>query len=422
MRAVIKNASETHSGNLIWSKPYIYPKYELRNAINNLKNLGYWISSFPEGDGICFKHETKTEMNVFNDFRVSFPWMTITEYSTSKDFDYQKDIFDYQIVIMPLSRLKIDSIIHAGKYSIYPSSEFILDEINILKSRNPLRNYITDFTGTSKEVFESNPLIVFSTNSINYESYNQMDASQDEDLIRQLSNETNPIMDLVKYYHGEYFYPEIMSANAGLWDEKYSTAMIYFPSKNIAHYQAREVEVKTFIKSIGIDLISCDLIEVNPILNFELNETGNIAKHALRLNSNILESDDLTIKFVLIMTLFEYLAFPYDYKSFRVVKGKIGLHVADNKTEYDKLMIRFEELTAGLKKNDGSKDRIMGLRTSIIHLGKRIEDLIPLKEKQKELFQELQFYVKSVIDDMIAYSYLSWIDFEKEREKLKQRL
>jgi len=212
-----------------------------------------------------------------------------------------------------------------------------------------------------------------------------------------------------------------MLSNAGLWDEKYSTALIYFTQQRIGHIQAREVEVKTFIKGLGIDLTKNDLIEINPLLNFDLNETGNIAKHALRLNSTILETDDLTLKFILIMTLFEYLAYPYNFEKFIMVKKKIGLHVATNNSNYLKLMTRFEELTAGLKTNNNSGERKMGLRTSIIHLGKRIEDLIPLSEDQNELFKELQNYTRLVINDLISFSGLSWNGFEKEREKMKHK-
>ena len=402
--------------------PYIYPKNELEDAIKTMEQLGYWVSCFPEGDGLCFKHETKSEKDVFSDFRVNFPWMVIKEYSVDEEFDYQKDILDYQIVIMPISRLRCENIIHAGKYSIYPNDEFTFNKINIKESKNPLRNHVTDLTQVSVHTFRSYPIIIFTTKSIDYDSYNSMDQTQDEGLIKKLSRETDLIMDLVKFYHGEYFHPEYMVANTGLWDEKYSTAMIYFPKQDIAHIQAREVEVKTFIKSLGIELTHNDFIEINPMLNFEINETGNIAKHALRLNSTILETDDLTMKFSLIMTLFEYMAYPYEYERFQKVKSKIGLHAASNKTNYHKLMQRFEELTAGLKKNDGTKDRIMGLRTSIIHLGKRIEDLIPLKENQQKLFEELQSYTKSVIDDMISFSHLTWEEFEQEREKLKLNL
>ncbi|MCV9389150.1 hypothetical protein [Reichenbachiella ulvae] len=422
MRAVIKNATETHYGNLIWMPPYLYPKYELEKAIKAMETMGYYISCFPEGDGLCFKHETKPEKEIFNDFKVNFRWMVIKEYSRGEEFNFQKDILDYQIIIMPISRLRCENIIHAGKYSIYPNDEFPFNTINIKASKNPLRDHVTSLTQVSVDTYRSHPIIVFTTKLIDHDSYNSMDQTQDEGLIKKLSQETDLIMDLVKYYHGEYFHPEYMVANTGLWAEKYSTAMIYFPKQNVAHIQAREVEVKTFIKSLGIDLIHNDFIEINPMLNFEINETGNIAKHALRLNSTILETDDLTMKFSMIMTLFEHMANPYEYEKFQIVKGKIGLHATSNKTNYHKLMQRFEELTAGLKKNDGSKDRILGVRTSIIHLGKRIEDLIPIKENQKKLFEELQSYTKSVIDDMISFSHLTWDEFELEREKLKLNL
>lgn len=67
-------------GNLMWEPPFD-PLYEgpLRRSIEALKALGYWVSRFPEGDGLVFDREDYSPETVLADFRSAFPWMTIIE-------------------------------------------------------------------------------------------------------------------------------------------------------------------------------------------------------------------------------------------------------------------------------------------------------------------------------------------------------
>lgn len=104
---------------------------------------------------------------------------------------------------------------------------------------------------------------------------------------------------------------------------------------------------------------------------------------------------------------------------FEDVKKEISCHVAKNQQSYKKLLDRFYELT-------GQKDEItgefIGLRTKIIHLGYRLEDIITDQKEIAKLFRELNGYIGKVLSDMINNSNMTWQEFINYRDMLKTSL
>jgi hypothetical protein len=117
------------------------------------------------------------------------------------------------------------------------------------------------------------------------------------------------------------------------------------------------------------------------------------------------------------MSLFEYLAYPYDFKKFEKVKKEIACHVAKSRQQYEKISSRFLELT-GEKDEKGS---YTGYRTRIVHLGEGLEQLLD-DQQIKNLFIELSQYLGTVIQDMINYAHYSWDEFINYRDILKNSL
>jgi hypothetical protein len=114
------------------------------------------------------------------------------------------------------------------------------------------------------------------------------------------------------------------------------------------------------------------------------------------------------------MSLIEFLAFPDEYKKFSDVSKIISRYVAKNAKEYQDLLERFNDLTG---RKDPETNEIIGLRTRIVHLGDKIETILP-DDALKMLFLELQIYIKAVIDHMIQYSDLSWDEYLDLRNQL----
>ena len=49
-------------GNLVWRKnDFSVRKAEIFSSISQLRDMGYWASSFPEGDGIIFTENTENK-------------------------------------------------------------------------------------------------------------------------------------------------------------------------------------------------------------------------------------------------------------------------------------------------------------------------------------------------------------------------
>ncbi|PCI28644.1 MAG: hypothetical protein COB67_05910 [SAR324 cluster bacterium] len=145
-------------------------------------------------------------------------------------------------------------------------------------------------------------------------------------------------------------------------------------------------------------------------------DVGKLVIHAFSLYAQIIKTDSASSKFVQILSLLEFLAYPTEYKNFKDVKKIIARYVIKNTNtiEYQNLLKRFEELTG--KKDADKKD--IGLRTRIVHIGDRIENLVPTLKEREALFKELNEYVKCVINHMIEHSNLSMNEYSIEKEKL----
>ena len=111
----------------------------------------------------------------------------------------------------------------------------------------------------------------------------------------------------------------------------------------------------------------------------------------------------------------EFLAYPEDYKTFKEVKKVVARYVARSRTEYQKILDRFLELTG---KKDPTSSKIIGYRTRIVHIGEKIEDIVETDDDLKLLFLELHSYVKAMLDHMISYSHLDLSEYRKERDRL----
>ena len=200
----------------------------------------------------------------------------------------------------------------------------------------------------------------------------------------------------------------------GTWEgsKDYIGALLYnHKEKEGVLIAGSAIECSIVVKGIGLEI---DQPLSYPLPDKEAGEVSSIAAHALSLSSDAMVSPNQTIKFVRMMTLFEFLANPYEYENWSKSKGNIICHCVKDKKAYHKLIERFKELTSD--KTNGVES---GLRTLIVHQGKLIEELLPNLDQRNSLFQELQIYSGKVISDMINNSSSTWPQFCDYRKKLK---
>jgi len=130
----------------------------------------------------------------------------------------------------------------------------------------------------------------------------------------------------------------------------------------------------------------------------------------------MLEANNPTSFFIQALSLLEFLADPNEYRKFEEVKKIIARYVARNAADYDALLNRFRELTS---KQEETTGRQIGYRTLMVHMGKRLEDIVPDVEQRKCLFLELDKYIRAVMDHMIDHSEIGFDDYLEIREALQ---
>lgn len=79
--AVLLPPHHEYTGNLLWNASDVVGREsEIGSSISQLRELGYWASAFPEGDGVTFTEESGKKRNdeLVSDVRSCFDWLNIS--------------------------------------------------------------------------------------------------------------------------------------------------------------------------------------------------------------------------------------------------------------------------------------------------------------------------------------------------------
>lgn len=337
------------------------------------------------------------------------------------------------LAILPISRFIIEEEFRIGRFTFYPSGTVDINGLRTVRNKSiddfnsdivelqgqDLREVSTAITGVDIEVYKTNTLVAFTT-ELTWDDFLLADHSYDLKLIRKLSQEVNKVMDLVRFYFCRADLVDTLPGHVGTWEGSsgFSTAMLYTIEDHESYIIAGSVVTHAVIKGLGLELDAYQTSNLSEEYSefIESNtEVSSIAKLALSMNTDFLESNSSTTKFVKAMTLLEYLAYPDSFEKFQEVRKQIGIHRASNYNHYLALKERFIELTG---KQDADKKHI-GYRTRIVHLGHDLEDILDNDEsKLKLLMLELQGYIGIVIEHMIQNHAMTWdefLDFRKQK-------
>lgn len=329
---------------------------------------------------------------------------------------------DYLVAIMPITRVIVDSEFVSFPHGVnfYPPGYVQLDNLGHIPNRDGIRSNIPGVplaeaqiasSGVTLETFDDHPLIVFPC-TFRWDEFRASNFRKHMKFIKTLSEYIDETLDVVRYYQCEInnFHP--LPGKAGTIDSNImmAAALLYNPKIHESRIIAGDAFATRITRGLGLPLS-----RVEPDEFPKSGEVGKIVKHALSLYSNIMESSNLTVKFTQCMSLLEFLAFPDEYKKFADVSKIIARYIAKNREEYQELLERFFDLTG---RTDPDSKEIIGLRTRIVHLGDKIESLLPDDNVLNMLFKELEIYIKAVIDHMVKYSDLSWDEYLDLRNRL----
>lgn len=337
------------------------------------------------------------------------------------------------LVVLPISRFVIENEFTIGKFAFYPSGAVDIDGLRTVRNKSiddfnsdivelegqDLREVSTSITGVSIDVYKRNTLIAF-TIELEWNEFLLADHSYDLKLIQKVTQEASKVMDLIRFYFCRADLIDSMPGHIGTWEGSngFTTALLYTIGDHESYIIAGSVISHTVVKGLGLELNDYQTHDLNDMYSdfIESNaEVSSIAKLALSMNTDFLESNNPTTKFVRALTLLEYLAYPDKYEVFPEVKKQISIHRAKNNQEYHSLKDRFFELTG--KRDPVTKEHV-GYRTRIVHMGHNLEDILDNDEsKIKRLMLELQGYIGIVIEHMIQNRQMTWEEFGEFRRQ-----
>jgi hypothetical protein len=323
---------------------------------------------------------------------------------------------DTHMVVMPLTRVQIVEPIRFLSHAIiYPPGMARMKELNIAEpsDTSSLAEFCSAVSGVDRTVLEQHAILAFPYR-FDWDAVLSASHANHMEVIRRLSDAADDVcLNLLRFHLCRLDLPDTLPGRAGQIKSNHmmAGALLYNAGRSTGQIIAGDAFALIITKGLGLE------IDHNPIEYFPGDgEVGSIVRYALSLHSALLELDNPTAKFAQALALLEFLAEPFKYIKFQDVKKVIGRYAAKDRTEYERLMQRFMELTS---KTDDETGEQIGYRTQIMHIGGRLENIVPEFQKRRDLFRELDRYIGVVIDHMLRHSEFSWEDYLGVRAKLE---
>jgi hypothetical protein len=324
----------------------------------------------------------------------------------------------FDLAVMPVARVHIDfdPVNYPYGFTFYPTGTANLDSLNVIApdpNSTRLAEASSAASGIDQEVLERHKLLVFPCR-VNWSRFLRGSHREHLDLIRKLSSLADQwCFNFVRYGLCELGLVEDLPGRAGQVESNHmmAGAVLYSPVTCDARLVAGAAFTHFVTQGLGLPL--------EPIDHRRFPRdggVGNVVNHALSLYTGLLEANGATGRFMQAMNLLEFLADPNDFTKFEDVSKIISRYVARDQSEYNRLLARFNELTG---KKDPATGKIVGLRTQVVHMGRRIEDLVRDPTAMKELFSELDHCIRSAVDHMIQHSEKNWEDYLSVRQMLR---
>jgi len=325
---------------------------------------------------------------------------------------------DTHLVVMPVYRLMLSEPIRFQSNSIlYPHRVAKLNDLNLVLSdevSTSLAVFQSQATFVDKETFSETPTVAF-TYDFDWAALWHGTHKFHMESLRLLSQVADrKCLDWIRYRLCEVGIPDTLPSRAGQIrrNSMISAALVFNAFRREGGIIAGDAFNSEFTKGLGLPVNEEDL----PYNDFPAQdgEVGNITLHALNLYSTMLQAEYPTAQFTQLMALLEFLADPTDYTKADKVGKIIGRYVAKNSVEYEKFKARFHELSG---KRDSATGEYTGYRTRIVHMGARLENILPAGPRN-ELLKELDGYVRTVLDHMIEHSSWTFDSYEQARSAM----
>ncbi len=323
----------------------------------------------------------------------------------------------YLLAVMPISRVFLEwfPITYRNCFTFFPPGAANLEQLNIVPNREmdcPLAEGQSAASGVKEETLSELTLVAFPCRG-NWTGFRKTNHAGHMDLIRQLSEGVDrACLDFIRYKLCGFDPVDTLPGRAGQVASNPMLAglCLFNPAVQESRIVGGAAFTHSLTRGLGLALETIDAEEFP-----RAGEVGHIVEHALALYAAAIEATTATSSFVQALSILEFLAYPDEYRTFQDVKKIIARYVAQNRTDYDRLLDRFFELT-GKKDSSG---KMIGFRTRVVHMGERLEQIIPDHWQRTDLFRELDRYIRMVIEHMMRHSEMTLEEYWALRESLR---
>jgi hypothetical protein len=323
------------------------------------------------------------------------------------------------LVVMPLSRIMLSTpVAFQSRAIIYPRGVARLGDLDLVLPKEiseSLQVYQSSAAFVDKESFARSETIAFPC-TFEWDAFWRTSHKNHMELIRFFSQVADlKCLNLIRYRLCSIEVPDALPGRAGqiAKDNMMAGALLYNAFRREGGIVAGDAFNSVLTKGLGLPIDDEDL-------NYndypQDGEVGHIAQHGLDLYSTMLQADNPTAKFTQAMGLLEFLAEPTDFIQFKEVAKIVSRYVAKDTAEYERLRERFFELTG---KRDPLTKAFTGFRTRIIHMGDRLERIVPELEKRTALLKVLDGYIRAVLDHMIEHSTWGFEEYKDLRAQMR---
>jgi hypothetical protein len=323
----------------------------------------------------------------------------------------RKDPTPVHLAIMPIARATLESLIRVvgAEAVLYPPGEINFDRLNI-RPNDPNSKSLAEVASASSRVDVatiSNHATIAFTVRFDWERIFSTGHAGHLEFIRSLSEiADNRCLNLIRFRLCRLDPIDSLPGHAGQVDSNHmmAGAILYNALKQEGRIVGGAAFTHFITRGLGLPIGEIGAIEFLQ----DYGEVSQFAQRALSLYAALLEADSPSAKFVQAISLLEYLAEPRKYLKYHKVKQLVAGFLAQDETHRRHLMERFAQLMGGVGEE-------IGYRTRIVHIGDRLDELVPDNEARLALFLELDGYIRPMLDHMISHSAWEFEEYQKIR-------
>ncbi|MFZ6723606.1 hypothetical protein [Undibacterium sp. Ji49W] len=425
IKSVLLHQYENVSANLLWCPPLPEEcSHLLKSSLELLQSKGYWVSPFPEGDGLTINNKTYDPKIALNDLKLCFEWLEIDGPSGNAQEAVQQLHAGRMVrvrYLVPVDKLlQWPDIVELGPYNIHRP---VIPRERPVNS-HPWGRSLSDIEGIDMDT-DWNPFTAPAGSLAQLLAYpliegvTEVDASlffpvgagtcEYEPLVLQITEHADRVLDVLRHIYCHYRTPHYTPNHAGvIAGKEFRTAFLMPETQNL---KWRKVTAKGQVFEANNVWLGLELDNSPSSSNDQLaeiasgivaNEVEGHIRSALRMRGQ---------SFFLLNDEMRFLSLVFTIDACTFVGKKNGpqhrQHIAAFASGGNKF--RFDEYL-------NSFDQLYKIRNKIVHSGSSFAELrVNAKDQLTQIDHILFCCIEQAVDE-------SWTTEAEVNAAIKTRL